>query len=132
MENSIILNGYDYDSWLDDSNVSEYKEYVDWESVEYSDDFYDPLEEIAYSMDVSGFEYIVEYVTGDEDYYYENDDYKCAEKVVEFMQAPSFEEVAGCRNLYSDYLIFTYEEYLWFLADVASHQSIIIAPSVDA
>lgn len=114
---------YQYEEHLYYSDVTDDRKDVDWDSEGDYDDIYVPLDEIAYGMEVGHFSNIVQYVTDDEDFYYNNNDYECSKKVVDFMEAPAFEDVAGYINLYSGDPILTYDDYLWFLADVAGEQT---------
>lgn len=67
------------------------------------------------------------YLTGEEDFYWYNDDGQNADVLAEqLMQAPGFSEIAGALNLYRDERILDEGAYLRFLIDVADSQTISV------
>ena len=67
------------------------------------------------------------YLTGEEDFYWYNDDGQNADVLAEqLMQAPGFSEIAGAVNLYRDERILDEGAYLRFLIDVADSQTISV------
>lgn len=91
-------------------------------SGENSQDIWGDMTDLAYAL---GIEYNSEgigYITGDEDYYYNNDDLTNTKILIQLMGAPDYEDVAGRISDYSGEAILDYNGYLRFLQDVAEDQ----------
>ena len=92
------MSDYDYDGWLDYSEVSQNQETV-IDNMVYlptEDETYTQLLAMKLGLDSA------------------------------LMDAPSFEEIAGCVSLYSGEPIIDYGTYLQFLVDVANSQTISV------
>ena len=93
----------DYYSNLDTSAIAGNEENVQWTygqgeyggSEDGSDDVFNSTFDVLYALeiyDMAGFYY---YVTGDQEFFFNYDDYQCAATLIEYLSAPPFEEIAG-------------------------------------
>ena len=119
------MSDYDYDGWLDYSEVSQNQETV-IDNMVYlptEDETYTQL--LAMKLGLDSAEAAVTYLSdGDDEVYWQNTDYENACLLGSaLMDAPSFEEIAGCVSLYSGEPIIDYGTYLQFLVDVANSQT---------
>ena len=122
------MSDYDYDGWLDYSEVSQNQETV-IDNMVYlptEDETYTQL--LAMKLGLDSAEAAVTYLSdGDDEVYWQNTDYENACLLGSaLMDAPSFEEIAGCVSLYSGEPIKDYGTYLQFLVDVANSQTISV------
>ena len=122
------MSDYDYDGWLDYSEVSQNQETV-IDNMVYlptEDETYTQL--LAMKLGLDSAEAAVTYLSdGDDEVYWKNTDYENACLLGSaLMDAPSFEEIAGCVSLYSGEPIIDYGTYLQFLVDVANSQTISV------
>ena len=115
---------YDFDGFLDASERDDYADQVEWEI---SDDTYQQIwgnmTDLAYDLGLYSNSEAIEYITGDEDFYWENDDLTNGLMMASVMEPPEFEDVAGCTNLYTDEVILDYSGYFRFLQNVAEDQT---------
>lgn len=112
------LDYYDYYDMLDTSVIGLNEAGVDWESGqgEYGDgETIDEMLNILYELDIYDRGEFFDYITGIEDYYYDYDDASCAEYLILWLGAPSFDTVAGSENLYEGEAILSYADYLRYL-----------------
>lgn len=109
---------FDYLGGLDTSTIENYSSEADLQTGtdEYGGgETFDNMLNIIYVLgiyDASGF---FDYITGIEDYYYEYDDAACAATLIEWMGAPSLEDIAGSTNPYTGEPILSYADYLRYL-----------------
>ncbi len=119
---------YDFDDALKDgagAGVSQDK--IEWDiSDEVYEDLWNLTNDLAYAMGIYSVPDAVEYITGDEDFYWDNDDLTISEVIASIMDAPQFEEVAGEVNAYNDEAILDYGSYMRFLICVAEEQTDLI------
>ncbi len=111
---------FDYYDELDTSTIAKNKDKIDWDAGvdEYGEEplFTDMLD-VMYWFNVYDMEEFFEYVTGDPEYYYSNDDYDCAVTMISWMGAPDFEDVAGATSSYSGEPILSLADYVEFLEE---------------
>lgn len=113
----------DYGACLDFSNYEAFADQIEWElSDDTAESLFDNTQELAWSMGLYDVESALTAITGDEDFYWENDDLTNANTLAALMNPPAFEEIAGARNGYSGEVILNYNHYLQFLCDVAGDQ----------
>lgn len=122
----IMDRNMEYDFWgyllYPDEDID--AEDIEWEP---SDDTIDHLwnlnSDLAYSMGIDSVEDIIVYLTGDEDEYWNNDDYAISHYITGLMNAPAFSDIAGMENIYTGEVIYTYEDYMNFLIMTAETQT---------
>lgn len=113
----------DYGACLDFSDYEAFADQIEWElSDDTAESLFDNTQELAWSMGLYDVEAALTAITGDEDFYWENDDLTNANALAALMNPPAFEEIAGARNGYSGEVILNYNHYLQFLCDVAEDQ----------
>ncbi|MGN1413884.1 MAG: J domain-containing protein [Anaerovoracaceae bacterium] len=113
----------DYDTCLDFSDYEAFADQIEWElSDETAEALFDNTQELAWSMGLYDVESAVTAITGDENFYWENDDLTNARTLASLMNPPAFEEIAGAISWYSGEVILNYNDYLQFLCDVAEDQ----------
>ena len=81
------------------------------------------MTDLAYYLGMYSNSDVVWYITGDENFYWETDDFGNAAMIAMLMNPPEYEEIAGAANLYSGEVILDYADYLRFLGDVAEMQT---------
>lgn len=115
---------YDYFGHLDLSEQDEFMNQVEWEpGRENQKELWGEMTDLAYYLGVPSTADAVWYLTGNEDFYWESDDYGNASVLTLVMNPPEYEEIAGGTNLYSGEVILDYADYLRFLGDVAEQQT---------
>ena len=116
-------NAIDYDSCLDFSDYEAFANQIEWKlSDDTADKLFDNTQELVWSMGLYDMESALTAITGDESFYWENDDLTNAQALAALMNPPAFEEIAGAKNGYSGEVILNYNDYLQFLCDVAEDQ----------
>ena len=96
---------------------------IEWEvSDETAEKLFENTQDLLWSMGLNDMEYALTVITGEEDFYWENDDLTNARTLASLMNPPAFEEIAGAISLYSGEVILNYNDYLQFLCDVAEDQ----------
>ena len=115
---------YDFYGNLDLSKQSEFAEQVEWEpGDETMSEIWSEMTDLTNYMGIYSNADAVAYITGNEDFYWESDDYSNAQMVVLLMNPPVYEEIAGGINLYTREIILDYADYLRFLGAVARYQT---------
>ena len=120
----------DYYSNLDTSAIAGNEENVQWTygqgeyggSEDGSDDVFNSTFDVLYALeiyDMAGFYY---YATGDQEFFFNYDDYQCAATLIEYLSAPPFEEIAGSTNLYTGEPILNIADYLGYIWYVINEQ----------
>lgn len=113
----------DYYACLDFSDYEAFADQIEWElRDETAEQLFENTQELAWSMGLNDVESAVAAITGDADFYWENDDLTNARTLASLMNPPAFEEIAGAISLYSGEVILNYNDYLQFLCDVAEDQ----------
>ena len=111
---------FDYSQNLDPSTAEVNQDNIDW-SVGVDEYGVDPLSsdmmDILYCFGIYDIDEFFGYATGDEDYYMNSDDYFCADVLINWLNAPSFEEVAGQMNLYTGEVILSIADYIEYLEE---------------
>lgn len=72
---------------------------------------------LAYELGITDILAFYDDITGEDDYYYEHDDWECAMRLLEFMHAPGLEDVVGMTNSYNGEQILSYSDYFEYLGD---------------
>ena len=120
-----VNSEYDFSRLLDTSEQEANQDQIEWTA---SDDTYaemwDCAFDLTYALGIYSMSDAVEYITGDPDYYWEHDDLENALVLAGVMDPPSFEEVAGAVDLYSNATILDYGDYFRFLTSVAENQTV--------
>ena len=120
---------FDFESFLDFSDCEDYADQVEWELGEETAAFiWNDMTDLAWYLHFSSNNEAISYITGDEEFYWENDDITNALTMASVMNPPAFEEVAGAVNLYTGERILNYSDYLIFLQNVAEDQIDLVAP----
>ena len=122
----IVMNCHLYDFYgnLDFDTQNDFLDQVEWDpGDETASEIWGEMTDLAFYLGLDSSSDIVWYVTGDEDFYWETDDFGNAAMVVILMNPPAFDEIAGAVNLYSGEVILDYADYLRFLGDVAMYQT---------
>ena len=115
---------YDFYGNLDLGEQSSYMNQIEWEpGEETKDEIWSAMTDLAYYLGIYSNSDITWYLTGDENFYWETDDFGNAAMMTLLMNPPEYEEIAGGINLYRDEVILDYADYLRFLADVAEDQT---------
>ena len=119
------VSDYDYDGWLDYSEVAQNQDTVIDDMVYLPEDDETYTQLLAMKLGLDSAEAAVTYLSdGDDEAYWQNTDYENACLLGSaLMDAPSFEEIAGCLSLYSGEPIIDHGTYLQFLVDVANSQT---------
>ena len=122
------VSDFDYDDWLDDSEAVQYQDQIVGEIVpEEGEEIPNYTDALAQGLCLPSAAAALAYLTGEEDFYWYNDDGQNADVLAEqLMQAPGFSEIAGAVNLYRDERILDEGAYLRFLIDVADSQTISV------
>ena len=122
------VSDFDYDGWLDDSEAVQYQDQIVGEIVpEEGEEIPNYTDALAQGLCLPSAAAALAYLTGEEDFYWYNDDGQNADVLAEqLMQAPGFSEIAGAVNLYRDERILDEGAYLRFLIDVADSQTISV------
>ncbi len=122
------VSDFDYDGWLDDSEAVQYQDQIVGEIVlEEGEEIPNYTDALAQGLCLPSAAAALAYLTGEEDFYWYNDDGQNADVLAEqLMQAPGFDEIAGAVNLYRDERILDEGAYLRFLVDVANSQTISV------
>lgn len=111
---------FDYSQNLDPSTAAANQDNIDW-SVGIDEYGVDPLStdmmDVLYWFGIYDIDEFFGYATGYDDYYMESDDYDCAETLINWLNAPSFEEVAGQTNLYTGEVILSIADYIEYLEE---------------
>lgn len=114
---------FDFESHLDFSTCEEYTDQVEWEP---GDDtmgaLWSHMTDLAWYLGFYDNAEALAYITGEEDFYWDNDDLTNALTMAVVMDPPDFEAVAGAKNLYTDEIILNYDDYICFLRDIAEDQ----------
>lgn len=109
---------FDYTEALDIAAIGDNSAYVDWTRGvdEYADgDTFEYTLEVLYCLDIYDAGGFFDYITAEKDFYFENDDYDCAEMLISWLGAPPFEAVAGSTSVYTGKPILTIAEYMDYL-----------------
>lgn len=115
---------YDFYGNLDMSAQNEYMDQVEWEpGDETAGEIWSEMTDLAFYLGMYSNADVVWYITGDENFYWETDDFGNAAMIAMLMNPPEYEEIAGGTNLYSGEVILDYADYLRFLGDVAEDQT---------
>ena len=115
---------YDFYGNLNLGEQSSYTDQIEWEPGEKTkDEIWSAMTDLAYYLGIYSNSDITWYLTGDENFYWETDDFGNAAMMAMLMNPPEYEEIAGGINLYRDEVILDYADYLRFLADVAEDQT---------
>ncbi len=115
---------YDFYGNLDMSARDEYIEGVEWEPGDETEgEIWSEMTDLAFYLGMYSNSDVVWYITGDENFYWESDDFGNASMIAMLMNPPEYEEIAGALSLYSNEPIMDYADYLRFLADVAEDQT---------
>ncbi len=120
---------FDFESCLDFTDCEDFADQVEWELGEETSAFiWNDMTDLAWYLHFSSNNEAISYITGDEEFYWENDDITNALTIASVMNPPAFEEVAGAVNLYTGERILNYSDYLIFLQNVAEDQINLVAP----
>ncbi len=115
---------YDFYGNLDLSVQNDYQDQIEWDpGEETQSEIWSEMTDMAYYLGIYSNSDITWYITGDENFYWETDDFGNAAIMTMLMNPPAYEEIAGGVNLYRDEVILDYADYLRFLADVAEDQT---------
>lgn len=123
----------DYWSGLDVSARAENSDDINWtygvgeyggDTEAGTDDIFNNTFYVLYALGISDMAVFYDYVTGEQDFFYDYDDYACAAMLISWLGAPQFEDVAGSVNLYTDQPILDIADYLDYLGYVIDEQSI--------
>ena len=115
---------YDFYGNLDMSAQNEHMDQVEWEpGDETAGEIWSEMTDLAFYLGMYSNADVVWYITGDENFYWETDDFGNAAMIAMLMNPPEYEEIAGGTNLYSGEVILDYADYLRFLGDVAEMQT---------
>ena len=115
---------YDFYGNLDLSQQNAYQDQVEWEpGDETAGEIWSEMTDLAFYLGMYSNSDVVWYITGDENFYWETDDFGNAAMIAMLMNPPEFDEIAGGINLYSGEVILDYADYLRFLGDVAEMQT---------
>lgn len=117
-EMAVLGSNTDYYSGVDFSDAADYYGSVDWgEGIgEYgNEEIFNGICDILEKFEIYNVTGFFGYITGESEFYSERDDYDCASVLIEWMQAPNFEAMAGARDLYNERPILTISEYLNYL-----------------
>lgn len=112
------IGSLDYYSKLDTSTKAANNGSVDWDAGvdKYGEGgLFTNSMQVIFSLGISDPEFFFEHVTGIDDYYSLYDDAECANAVIGWMAAPSFEDVAGSTNLYTQTPILSLDDYVSYL-----------------
>ena len=121
------VSDYDYDGWLDHSEAAQNQDTVVDDMVYLpEDETY--TQQLARKLGLASAEAAVTYLSdGYDEVYWQNTDYENAWLLgLTLMDAPPFEEIAGCISLYSGEPIIDHGTYLQFLIDVADSQTMSV------
>ncbi len=108
----------DFYAGLDMSTVQKYAGSADMSEGEgqYGEaDVYDGTFNILFNLGITNVSGFYDYITDEDDYYFLYDDKQCAETLIKWMNAPSYEEVAGATDKYTSEPILTLSEYMEYL-----------------
>ena len=111
---------YDYYEMLDTETMEDNISDIAWDDgvAEYGGHINDLTMDVLWWVGIYEDPYVFfEYYTGIENYYGDNDDYRCATVVIEWIGAPSFEEIAGSTNLYNGEEILSLTDYMEYLEE---------------
>ena len=118
-EMAVLCSNTDYYSGVDFSDADDYYYgLVDWEQGvgEYGDErIFNGICGILEQFGINNITGFFAYITGESEFYSESDDYDCASALIEWMQAPYFEMMAGARDMYNERPILSISEYLNYL-----------------
>lgn len=115
---------FDFEEMIDRSTQEEYEDLIEWEiSEETHDQIWGGMTFLASALGLEDNAEAVACITGDDEFYWEEDDLQCAQAIASIMNPPEYEKLAGCTNLYTDTIILNYSDYLWFLESVAEEQT---------
>ena len=122
------VSDYDYDGWLDYSEAAQNQDTVVDDMVYPPDDDETYTQQLARKLGLDSAEAAVTYLSdGDDEVYWQYTDYENAWLLAtRLMDAPPFEEIAGCVSLYSGEPIIDHGTYLQFLIDVANSQTMSV------
>lgn len=119
------VSDYDYDGWLDYSEAAQNQDTVIDDMVYLPEDDETYTQQLAVTLGLDSAEAAITYLSeGYDEVYWQNTDYENAWLLgLTLMDAPPFEEIAGCISLYSGEPIIDHGTYLQFLIDVANSQT---------
>ncbi len=115
-----MLLGTDYYSYLDKSVMAASEDIV-WDmGVNETGDteIYYGISNALSWLDIYEYEEFFEQITGITDFYESHDDYDCAKAFVDWLGAPSFEEIAGITSEVTGEPILTMGDYMYHLSEV--------------
>lgn len=122
----------DYYSNLDMSTINANADDIQWtygigeyggSEEDGTDDVFSSTFNLMYSLDISDMTDFYYYISGDKDFFVNNDDYACAAMLIAHLGAPPFESIAGSTNLYTGEPILNIADYLDYLWYVVNEQS---------
>lgn len=120
---------FDFESYLDFSTCEEYTDQVEWEPGDDTmEALWSHMTDLAWYLGFYDNAEALAYITGDEDFYWDNDDLTNALTMAAVMNPPEFGTIAGATNLYTDEIILDYDDYICFLRDIAEDQIGQVAP----
>ena len=111
---------FDYSQNLDPSTAAANQDNIDWYVGvdEYGvDTLSTDMMDVLYWFGIYDVDEFFGYATGYEDYYMESDDYDCAVALIDWLNAPAFEDVAGQTNLYNGEVILSIADYMEYLEE---------------
>ena len=115
---------YDFYGNLDLSQQNAYQDQVEWNpGDDTAGEIWSEMTDLAFYLGMYSNSDVVWYITGDENFYWETDDFGNAAMIAMLINPPEYEEIAGGINLYSGEVILDYADYLRFLGDVAEMQT---------
>ncbi|MBR5229484.1 MAG: hypothetical protein IKW01_01405 [Firmicutes bacterium] len=132
----VMARDMEYDFW---GSLMYPAEDIDAENIEWDlssgteNQLWDLNRELAFAMDIESVPDMIGYLTGNDDAYFEFNDYTISEYMVGLMGAPAFSDIAGMGNTYTGEVILNYADYMNFLIMTAEIQTdeICSIPAVD-
>ena len=114
-----MLGMFDYYEMLDTSTITDNQANIDWQDGinQYGDELDSYTVDTLWWAGIYEPEEFFSYFTGIADYYDAYDDYDCAVTLINWLGAPTFEEIAGSTNLYNDSLILSMTDYMEYLEE---------------
>jgi len=97
--------------------VDENQEKINWRDGS-STELDEKISYILSSLDIDDTSEFFDYITGIDGFYYDNEYYDSADRLINWLCAPSFDMVAGSTSLYSGEPILGIEDYLDYILDV--------------